>query len=1094
MGRVFVALLAYGVIPAVPVHAGIPLGPTSADAALPIAVDNSKLPAFPPMRYMGYLKSCNAFASTYYQLTHEVALARGWTAEQTAARAFSPKWTYNFANDGKDQGAPIGDIYRILLQHGAPSWTAFPYDETSTIAANYTDWTTQPAIWLDALNYRIEQAGAFEYGPASDPTPIKGPTSPGLLPLKRMLSQGHVLLVHTPTGSITTNRVEMAAQESYSSHARLLVGYDDAKWVDLNANGARDPGEFGAFKVLNNSPYAQDNDYEWLIYDALNKVSSVANAQAIYLAPLPEHSGWYGMRLATLNPPDRTFGFNDRRIYWVSARPSYTPKLLARVTVSTGKRNIGLIFGVSTLDKTMPQATWKPFLLDADSYGLEFNDSRFATTLLFDLTDLASDSWVRDGTAKRWYVQTTTGSSLYTVYDFELVDPATNTVLAKFTDLKTSPLKSGSLTMGQQLSMVGIPPPNAAARACWTTGYALPKARTSGKFVYARGQIIGHSGVTFPYGSGDATITHAPGNPGWQTAGSAGSPVNSCMVTDGNRVFELGGEGTDLVQEFATGGSWATYVPLPRPRKGMGASLLDGRLYAFGGAVVRPNPEMSGRPIQDTVGSMEICDLADSRWLTSSATLQNARFKPATAVVGGRIFAIGGQNSADEESSVPVDTVEEYDPARGTWRVVSRLPATLEVMGAASIAGDIYVLAAMTDWTIAEAVPVVWKYTPATGAWSHEATLPTPRYDLGMVAVNRKLYFLGGTISGRPTDVVEVLDTDISGPLSPRGWIDTPTANKAVTGALSVQGWFLDPRGVAKIEVLVDDVVAGDASTGLSRPDVDKAYPIYTSPNTGFAYTMGAGKLTEGAHTLKVRATAPDGSQTIVGTRAVSIQLQPIGVLDSPKPGTVDGPITVSGWYLDPRGVARIEMLINGEVAHEAIVSNATWGLPRGDVLAVYPGYKDANGGFRFQLETKWWRDFRYTLSIRATNKDGVQTTFGQSVLNPLRSARGFIDSPDCRTTLSGKVVFKGWVLGPFPTYQVYARLENGQRFDNVVTSLPRPEILAKFPEYKNANSGFSLTLDTTQLSNGSHVIYFYEINSMAQQSLVSFITFDVKN
>ena len=40
-------------------------------------VDNSKLPAFPPIRNQGELPSCVPFSVTYYQLTHMVSLQEG---------------------------------------------------------------------------------------------------------------------------------------------------------------------------------------------------------------------------------------------------------------------------------------------------------------------------------------------------------------------------------------------------------------------------------------------------------------------------------------------------------------------------------------------------------------------------------------------------------------------------------------------------------------------------------------------------------------------------------------------------------------------------------------------------------------------------------------------------------------------------------------------------------------------------------------------------------------------------------------------------------------------------------------------------------
>ena len=73
---------------------------SAAAGELPSYVDNSFLPAFPPIRSQGSLPSCVPFSKNYYQLTHNTALVTGWdnkNADNTTK--FSPKWSYNMIND-----------------------------------------------------------------------------------------------------------------------------------------------------------------------------------------------------------------------------------------------------------------------------------------------------------------------------------------------------------------------------------------------------------------------------------------------------------------------------------------------------------------------------------------------------------------------------------------------------------------------------------------------------------------------------------------------------------------------------------------------------------------------------------------------------------------------------------------------------------------------------------------------------------------------------------------------------------------------------------------------------------------------------------
>ncbi len=59
-----------------------------------------------------------------------------------------------------------------------------------------------------------------------------------------------------------------------------------------------------------------------------------------------------------------------------------------------------------------------------------------------------------------------------------------------------------------------------------------------------------------------------------------------------------------------------------------------------------------------------------------------------------------------------------------------------------------------------------------------------------------------------------------------------PVASK--NGTIVVQGWYLDPVGVQKIEIYVDGVYHGRINMGGSREDVYQAYPDYNNHVAGF--------------------------------------------------------------------------------------------------------------------------------------------------------------------------------------------------------------------------------------------------------------------
>lgn len=62
--------------------------------------------------------------------------------------------------------------------------------------------------------------------------------------------------------------------------------------------------------------------------------------------------------------------------------------------------------------------------------------------------------------------------------------------------------------------------------------------------------------------------------------------------------------------------------------------------------------------------------------------------------------------------------------------------------------------------------------------------------------------------------------------------VDSPSVEP--TEPLTIAGWYLDPVGIQRIQVYVDDIFMGNAVMGISREDVYKAYPSYNNHISGF--------------------------------------------------------------------------------------------------------------------------------------------------------------------------------------------------------------------------------------------------------------------
>ncbi|MBM4036928.1 MAG: PKD domain-containing protein, partial [Planctomycetes bacterium] len=349
-------------------------------------VDNSTLPYFPPIRSQGSLGSCAQFSAVYYTLTHMTAMARGWDAKTGGdGFRFSPKWTYNMVNGGVDGGSWHYDAYAIAQKHGVATWAEFPYD------SNYRAWCLNPAVWRTAINVRADQAGRV----------LNVDTEAGLAQLKQLLLNGYVLNFATYIGSwqfkpasddpsttaddaFVGKNCATYVNGSIGGHVMTVVGYSDDIWVDINGNGTVDAGEKGALRIANSWGTGwQEGGFTWFAYDALKSVSAVPGAPAA-----GRQEGWW-----------------YREACWVTARPSYAPTMLAKVTLNHLKRDQLLVFlGIGDTTATQPANAWFPsddvLYYGGGSFAFDGTTTACDGSFWLDFSDIAPTTAI---TTKRWF-------------------------------------------------------------------------------------------------------------------------------------------------------------------------------------------------------------------------------------------------------------------------------------------------------------------------------------------------------------------------------------------------------------------------------------------------------------------------------------------------------------------------------------------------------------------------------------------------------------------------------------------------------------------------------------------------------------------
>jgi len=306
--------------------------------ALPSSVDNSILPSFPPIGNQGLERSCVAWASTYYQATHEIGLMNGTNNKTSSAGILSPKWTYNMINGGGDNGSYIPDSYVLLSQNGAVPMNKFPYD------GNFLQWDLNPQDWITAMHYRTNTT---KYLPG-----LGGSEPQNLTRIKHALNNGHVLTIGTFADSwvMTTIQENPASANLYvgqqaisyvngtdGGHCITIVGYDDNVWIDVNGNGQVDPGETGAFLLANSwSPTWGNQGFIWIAYDAFLAASDVPDGPNEGRVPAAD-------------------GTNSTAIYSTAKAHNYSPSIIAQFELCQSQRDqIKVTGGISPQTQTVP--------------------------------------------------------------------------------------------------------------------------------------------------------------------------------------------------------------------------------------------------------------------------------------------------------------------------------------------------------------------------------------------------------------------------------------------------------------------------------------------------------------------------------------------------------------------------------------------------------------------------------------------------------------------------------------------------------------------------------------------------------------------
>jgi N-acetylneuraminic acid mutarotase len=201
-----------------------------------------------------------------------------------------------------------------------------------------------------------------------------------------------------------------------------------------------------------------------------------------------------------------------------------------------------------------------------------------------------------------------------------------------------------------------------------------------------------------------------------------------------NKIYCIGGSssigyysngsitGVNEVYDPATD-TWETKASIPTPRRGLGANVVNGKIYLIGGYV----PDSSSSTGFSILFLNEVYDPAKDSW-TTKAPVPTAVSGVLSAVVDSKIYVI-----MDDLNQI-------YDANADTWSLGTPLPPSSMVHAPADATTGVNALKRIYVFGGDE----TQVYDPKSDSWMFGAGIPTDRVGFGVAVVNDLLYVIGG--------------------------------------------------------------------------------------------------------------------------------------------------------------------------------------------------------------------------------------------------------------------------------------------------------------------------------------------------------------
>lgn len=325
-----------------------------------------------------------------------------------------------------------------------------------------------------------------------------------------------------------------------------------------------------------------------------------------------------------------------------------------------------------------------------------------------------------------------------------------------------------------------------------------------------------------------------------------------------------------------------------------------------------------------------------------------------------------------------------------------------------------------------------------------------------------------------------VIHCDNANAVKPFGAIDTPIQGGTASGSSYINwGWALTPQPKhiptdgSTIEVFIDNVNVGTATTNIYRQDIADLFPEFSNARgAGVRYEIDTYEYEDGDHTLFWRVTDDAGVTHDFGHRKFKI-------FNSEKPNLFVNRKKLN-FGADTQGRVTPSQIIQ--------VKNTGSGTLNWDAMAteswikLNPSSGSNSGAIVVTIDASALSPGVHRGTIRISDPNAYNSPQYVDVVVTVHDASsppiGGLNNPATGGTYSGGVVVSGWGLDEIAVKNVGVYYEGSEIYlgDATFVEGARPDIADLYPNYpRNGMAGWSYTLLTNLLpdgGNGEYKIY----------------------